>query len=179
MTGTENTSGPDGRRRVLKWLVGLLGGAAGAIAAIPVLGAVLFPVLHRTVREAEGFLDVAAEADLDPDAPARVAVRATRHDGWSVVRAVELGAVWLTRGRDGSIAAFSTVCPHLGCAVDWVLEQRTFNCPCHTSVFGAGGEVRSGPSPRPLDALESRVESGRVLVRFERYVPGRKDRVPA
>jgi Rieske Fe-S protein len=170
------TIGPAPRRRFLEWIVGVAGAAAAAIASTPVLGAVLFPTLARTVREEEGFLDVAAAADLEGGAPLKAPVLATRYDAWTRVEGVELGAVWLRKKDDGSILAFTSVCPHLGCSVDWLAESKTFNCPCHGSAFTVEGRVASGPAPRPLDVLESRVDAGRVRIKYERFVVGTKDR---
>lgn len=51
-------------------------------------------------------------------------------------------------------AAFSKVCPHMGCMVSQV-EDTTLVCPCHIGQFDplAGAEVVSGPPPRPLPQL--------------------------
>ncbi len=164
------------RRGFLKWVASLAGGAAALIAGIPVLSAALFPVRVRTVREGEGFIPVANESDLPDERPIKAAVRTTRHDAWSEVKGVELAAVWIRKKPDGSIAALSSICPHLGCSVDYLPDSDTFNCPCHGSVFARDGQVSSGPSPRALDPLDARVESGKVLVKFERFTPSIPDR---
>ncbi len=164
------------RRRLLSWVVGLAGALAAAIASVPVIWAIIFPVRARTVREQEGFIDVAGFGDLQADAPMKAAVLATRYDAWTRVDGVELGAVWLVRKGDGSLTAFSSICPHLGCSVDWISDTKTFNCPCHGSVFGIEGNVTAGPSPRPLDRLDVRLAAGRVLVRYQRFVVGTPDR---
>jgi Rieske Fe-S protein len=67
---------------------------------------------------------------------------------------------------------YSTICPHLGCAVDYKADQKRFGCPCHDSLFKLDGKVESGPSPRPLDILESRVVDGKVEVRYQRFKTG-------
>ena len=163
------------RRVFLKWVAAIAGSAAGLICAVPVLGAVLFPVRSRTVSEGEGFLPVGDVDQLPPGLPVKVAVRATRLDAWNETKGVELASVWLRKKKDGSIAAFSSICPHLGCSVDYLADSGTFNCPCHGSVFGADGRIVSGPSPRPLDGLATRVEGGQILVKFERFVPGTRE----
>src|SRR5258708_2624601 len=52
-----------------------------------------------------------------------------------------------------------------------------FYCPCHDSSFDASGTKASGPSPRPLDVLDTRVEDGFVLVRFQRFRQGIPEKV--
>jgi len=52
---------------------------------------------------------------------------------------------------DGTPVAFSSVCPHLGCAVLWKKESGRLECPCHNGAFDArSGQVLAGPPPRPL-----------------------------
>ena len=52
---------------------------------------------------------------------------------------------------DGTPVAFSSVCPHLGCAVLWKKESGRLECPCHNGAFDArSGRVLAGPPPRPL-----------------------------
>jgi menaquinol-cytochrome c reductase iron-sulfur subunit len=77
------------------------------------------------------------------------------------------------------VHAFSTVCPHLGCGVDFNADKRAFACPCHESAFALDGRVESGPSPRGLDRLEARVVEGRVEVKYQRFRQGTQDKVPA
>jgi cytochrome b6-f complex iron-sulfur subunit len=50
------------------------------------------------------------------------------------------------------LAAFSTVCPHLGCRVHWMPDQQRFFCPCHNGIFNSDGQAISGP---PADAGQS------------------------
>jgi Rieske Fe-S protein len=156
-------------------VVGLVGGVVAGIGAIPFLGAALFPVRARIVREGEGFIPVLDQSDLQSDGFVKAVVRTTRFDAWSKMDDVELATVWLRKREDGSVLAFSSICPHLGCSVDYLPESRGFNCPCHGSAFTSEGRVISGPSPRPLDLLEARIEGGRVLVKLERFDSGSPD----
>ena len=171
----QHSVGEPPRRVFLKWVAAIAGSAAAVIAAVPVLGAVFFPMRARTISEGEGFLPVGEASELPPELPVRAAVRTTRVDAWSENKGVELASVWLQKKKDGSIGAFSSICPHLGCSVDYLSDNDTFNCPCHGSVFARDGSVVSGPSPRPLDALQARVEEGKVLVKYERFVCGTRE----
>ncbi|HEY3246092.1 MAG TPA: ubiquinol-cytochrome c reductase iron-sulfur subunit [Phycisphaerae bacterium] len=69
---------------------------------------------------------------------------------WSAVTDVVGGKPVIVVMRPEGPAAFSAVCTHLGCIVQWNAEKRAFLCPCHAAVFDADGQVASGPPPKPL-----------------------------
>lgn len=55
------------------------------------------------------------------------------------------------RAGDGTVHAHSARCPHLGCAVRWSPQEKSWDCPCHGSRFDAAtGEVLNGPASAPL-----------------------------
>ncbi len=41
-------------------------------------------------------------------------------------------------------------CPHMGCALKWNSEERTWECPCHGSRFSENGEILDNPSNKRL-----------------------------
>jgi glycine/D-amino acid oxidase-like deaminating enzyme/nitrite reductase/ring-hydroxylating ferredoxin subunit len=57
-------------------------------------------------------------------------------------------AVW--RDDSGACHAVSATCTHKGCTVTWNNADRTWDCPCHGSVFEAGGQIIHGPAREPL-----------------------------
>jgi menaquinol-cytochrome c reductase iron-sulfur subunit len=119
-------------------------------------------------------------AELVENEPKRVAIVDDRRDAWTLERGVELGSVWLvTRGE--KITALSAVCPHLGCSVNVApgAASTGFACPCHTSAFDRDGKRTSGPSPRDMDQLATRLEDGFVVVDFRRFRIGVEDKVEA
>jgi menaquinol-cytochrome c reductase iron-sulfur subunit len=168
--GTESAS----RRGLLKAGVGVLGCGLAAIPVVPALGYVLYPL--GGARAAGAFLPVGERGQFSAT-PVRVDLHADRVDAWSRERDVKLGSCWVVE-QDGKLQAFSTACPHLGCAVDYEPGEGKFKCPCHRSAFTAKGEVEAGPSPRPLDTLEIEEKDGLVAIRFERFRQGVPNKEP-
>ncbi len=80
-------------------------------------------------------------------------------------KAVEYGgtSVLVIRTPE-SIRAFSLICTHLGCTVEWQAENKEFYCPCHDGRFDEFGEVIAGPPPVPLEQIPVKVEADMVIV---------------
>jgi glycine/D-amino acid oxidase-like deaminating enzyme/nitrite reductase/ring-hydroxylating ferredoxin subunit len=57
-------------------------------------------------------------------------------------------AVW--RDDRGVPHAVSASCSHKGCIVTWNNIERTWDCPCHGSIFSADGSIVHGPAVEPL-----------------------------
>lgn len=167
----------DERRSFLKLVTAGLGALTAGLAVIPGLGFLAAP--GRQAGAGGGPLRVAGERDVKPNRPLRVTAVGPHDDAWLRLDKVTLGSCWLVRAaEDGPIRAFSTVCPHLGCGVDYDETAGKFNCPCHTSAFDLEGRCLSGPSPRGLDELETRIEGRDVLVRYQRFRVGTAKREP-
>ena len=132
------TSGaiPDpGRRRVLNWFVGSS------------LGALLVSIVYPVVRflnppevETASTNEVEAGATNDPEFVAK---------GYKIVR---FGSepVIVVRVSDTDFRAFSAVCTHLACIVEYVKANQVIHCNCHNGQFDLHGQVVGGPPPKPL-----------------------------
>ena len=164
-----------GRRGALKTLAAV-GGAVGCGAiAVPTLQFLAAPALGGAGR---GLWVKTVPLDSLPEGePKRVALVADHRDAWTLEKQVELGAAWVVR-KGAAVVAWSTVCPHLGCAVGKSGSGAGFNCPCHDSSFDADGQRMNGPSPRALDVLATRVDDGFVMVEFQRFRQGTPEKDP-
>ncbi len=63
-----------------------------------------------------------------------------------------------------SVKAFSLVCTHLGCIVQWQQDKKEFYCACHDGRFDQFGEVLAGPPPVPLEEFPVSVEGDKAIV---------------
>ncbi|MEW2132334.1 Rieske (2Fe-2S) protein [Streptomyces sp. NPDC005435] len=71
--------------------------------------------------------------------------------------------VVVSRGADGTLKAYSTICTHAGCAIN-KLQGTTLICPCHGSEFdAANGKVLAAPATEPLNELPVKVSAGRIV----------------
>jgi cytochrome b6-f complex iron-sulfur subunit len=66
--------------------------------------------------------------------------------------------------RNEGFVAFSRVCTHLGCIVNYDTIQNEMICPCHAARFNLEGNVLAGPAPSPLEKIPIKVESEKILV---------------
>jgi menaquinol-cytochrome c reductase iron-sulfur subunit len=79
------------------------------------------------------------------------------------------------------VVAFTSECPHLGCAVNLTSDGKDFLCPCHTSSFDLDGKPRNSVPPRPMDQLDVEISAGvdpEVRVKFQRFRTLRKEKIP-
>jgi menaquinol-cytochrome c reductase iron-sulfur subunit len=176
--GADREPGAGPRRGFLAILAGAAGALIGAMGALP---AFIFLGHSLHAKKSSGRDEappVAKPDDLRVGKPLRVTVYGSLRDGWTRVDHARLGAAWLVLMADGRVRAFSTVCPHLGCGVDWNDKAGTFDCPCHNSGFAADGRCLRGPSPRGLDELEVLASDKDIRIRYQRFKVGSKAKEP-
>jgi Rieske Fe-S protein len=81
--------------------------------------------------------------------------------------------------KDKKFTAFTSICPHLGCGINWDEDSGKFICPCHDSFFDIEGRVLSGPSPRGMDTLETEIKDGKIFVKYQKMRLGVSGKTPA
>ena len=54
---------------------------------------------------------------------------------------------------DAELRAFSAICTHLQCTVQYKSDTSQIWCACHNGLYDLAGNVVSGPPPRPLERL--------------------------
>ncbi|MEE9383155.1 MAG: Rieske 2Fe-2S domain-containing protein [Nannocystaceae bacterium] len=153
--------------------VGLVG-----VAAIPGAAYVAYPLNHATTVGGTGLLPAGKLKRFKKGVPSKVDFFDDRVDAWNRIEDVKIGSAWVVRTED-RLLALSSLCPHLGCAIDFDAESIKFKCPCHRSSFSLEGKKEEGPAPRAMDELDVVEEGGLVQVRYLRFKQGANERVPA
>lgn len=64
----------------------------------------------------------------------------------------------------GEYAAFSAVCTHLECTVQYRPDFKHVWCACHNGHFDLTGKNISGPPPRPLETYRVDIRSEDIVV---------------
>ena len=156
----------ESRRSFLGVLLGLGSFFVGALLAVPLIRFALFPLLRRTTELKNSPVGALSEFSSLTEPMMRI-IQIEQVDGWR--KAVSEKAVYVTKGSQGQLRVLTSICPHLGCTVPWSKEKSQFVCPCHGATFAADGTRVSGPSLRGMDTLETSVQDGQLLVRFQYF----------
>jgi cytochrome b6-f complex iron-sulfur subunit len=70
----------------------------------------------------------------------------------------------LVRTPAGELRAFSAVCTHLNCTVQYRSDLSQIWCACHNGHYDLGGKNVEGPPPRPLDPYVVNVRGNQIVV---------------
>jgi Rieske Fe-S protein len=70
----------------------------------------------------------------------------------------------LIRTPGGELRAFSAVCTHLGCTVQYRSDLIQIWCACHNGHYDLNGKNVSGPPPRPLPSYAVNVRGDQIVV---------------
>ena len=71
--------------------------------------------------------------------------------------------IMVLRTQEG-LRAFSLICTHLGCTVQWQADKKQFYCPCHDGRYDEFGDVVAGPPPLSLEQIPVQLDGGTVTV---------------
>ena len=152
------------RRSFLGVLLGFGTVLMGAALSVPLIRFALHPLLTKTTEI--GWSDVGKIDEFAAlTAPAKRLIRVEQRDAWRKI--ISEKAVYVLPGK--AVRILSPICPHLGCSIPWNEAKQEFICPCHVAVFAMDGTKISGPAPRSMDDLDSKVENGMLKVRYQYF----------
>ncbi len=157
---------PEGRRSFLGVLLGLGSFCVGTLLSVPLIRFALFPLLRRTTEVKESTVGRLSDFSALTE-PVMRTLQIEQVDGWR--KSVSEKVVYVTKDVDGHVRVLTSICPHLGCTVPWNKDKKKFLCPCHGATFAADGTRISGPSRRGLDTLETSIQDGQLLARFQYF----------
>jgi menaquinol-cytochrome c reductase iron-sulfur subunit len=190
----EESSEEDVARRA--FVTQVLAGSIGAVVGlVPVLSGLIFfldPLIRgggssgdataggSVQKDAEGFIKLPVARSLLPSdgTPQQVTVEDDLVDAWNKFPNVPIGSVWLLRSESDEVTAFSTICPHLGCAVEYRGARSDFYCPCHLSAFKLDGSKDNPIPPRDMDSLAVKPGMGEeIWVQYKSFRGGISEKV--
>jgi cytochrome b6-f complex iron-sulfur subunit len=119
------------------------------------LASVLYPVLQ--------YLKVPEQAESTPTSVVAAKLTDLKPNQGMVFRFGNQPAI-LVRAADGNFRAFSAICTHLECTVQYRGDMQKIWCACHNGVYDLNGQNIAGPPPRPLQEFKVVTKGNDVLV---------------
>ena len=128
----------------------MLGGGLGASIVSFLYPAIKFMMPPTIAESAVNQVSAGKVADLKPNSG----------------RVFKVGSrpALLVRTAEGEWRAFSAVCPHLNCTVQYQESAHQIWCACHNGLFDLNGKVVGGPPPRGLEQYTVHVQGEEVIV---------------
>ncbi len=136
------------RRSFLSWFLGTSVGAFLASALYPVLRYVVPPKTEEST--AAGVALHVKAADMKPNT------------GFIFKFGNRPGI--LVRTPAGELRAFTAVCTHLACTVQYREDLQHIWCACHNGHYDLNGKNIAGPPPRPLEPYAVNVRGEKIVV---------------
>jgi Rieske Fe-S protein len=136
------------RRSFVNWFLGTSAGAFLLAVAYPLTRYLVPP---RVAESTAGSVTLAIEADQVKPNTGQIFKFGSRPG-------------ILVRTPAGELRAFSAVCPHLNCTVQYRPDLSHIWCACHNGHFDLSGRNIAGPPPRPLDALVVNARGKQIVV---------------
>lgn len=148
------------RRDFVKIVLAFLGTVMGALIGLPAIGYLVSPATKS--RQSEAWVPVGLLENYPVGVPTLFSFTRTTVNGWE--KTVNSFGAYVVRSENGEAKVFSNKCTHLSCRVTWKEDAEAYLCPCHDAHFAKDGAVISGPPPEPLQAYETKIEDGNLLI---------------
>ena len=138
---------PQERRSLLRWLLG-----SGFIASIV---SFLYPAVK--------FMNPPEVPEASTNEVAAGKVQDLRPNTGKIVKFGSRPAL-LVRVSETEWRAFSAICTHLNCTVQFQDSTHQIWCACHNGLYDLNGKVVSGPPPRPLEQYTVHVRGDELVI---------------
>ena len=137
----------EGRRTILSWIAG--GGALASVATF------LYPVLK--------FINPPAVTEAAVNEASGGKVGDLKANSGKIIKFGNKPAL-LVKVAEGEFKAFSAVCTHLNCTVQYRDTTRQIWCACHDGTYDMSGRVVGGPPPAPLEEYTVNLRGDEVVI---------------
>ena len=135
------------RRNLIRWLLG--GGVTASLISF------LYPAIK--------FMDPPEVSEASVNEVPAGKVSDLKPNSGKIVKFGSL-PVLLVRISESEWRAFSAVCTHLNCTVQFKDSSRQIWCACHNGLYNLNGQVVSGPPPKPLEPYDVHVRGEQLVV---------------
>lgn len=162
---TESHSSSRFSRREFATIVsGVVGTLMGALIGIPIIGYFVAPAFRKGGGEA--WVSLGPVDGYPIGEPKAFTFARTQKNGWET--SSKSYGVFVLRDDEKKLTVYSNVCTHLGCRVNWSVDEEAYLCPCHDAQFDLHGEVLYGPPPEPMETFEHEVDAeGNIQILVE------------
>ncbi len=155
------------RRNFFKLVSGAFTGIIVFTLGIPLVDSIVGTIKKTKNRT---YSKLTSVNSIPENNPVNLPFTMTEEDAY--IKNIQPENVWAVKLNEPEVTVYSPICPHLGCRYQWHPDRKLFICPCHHSIFKLDGQVVSGPAPRPLDTLPTKVKNNYLYVLWERFKPG-------
>ena len=138
---------PEKRRSFLGWILG-----GGFVASI-------FSFVYPAFR----FMNPPLLPEASTNEVAAGKVQDLKPNSGKIVKFGSRPAL-LIRVSETEWRAFSAICTHLNCTVQYQDSTQQIWCACHNGFYDMNGKVVSGPPPRPLEEYAVHVRGEEIVI---------------
>jgi len=138
---------PQERRTLLRWLLG--GGFTASLLSF------LYPAVK--------FMNPPTVPEASTNEVSAGKVQSLKPNSGKIVKFGSRPAL-LIHVSDTEWRAYSAICTHLNCTVQFQESTRQIWCACHNGFYDLNGKVVSGPPPRPLEEYAVHIRGEDVVI---------------
>jgi Rieske Fe-S protein len=148
MANDETSVPPDrGRRNFLNWFLGTTAGAFFVAVTYPLSRYLIPPEVEESTAHT-------VTISIKP--------QEVKANSGQIFRFGSQPAI-LIRTPNDELKAFSAVCTHLACIVQYRSDISQIWCACHNGHFDLNGKNIEGPPPKPLEEYVVNVRSDQIV----------------
>lgn len=135
------------RRRFLDYLLGL--------SVITTLGSILYPIIR--------FMSPPQVVEATENSVVAGKINELAVNSGKIFKFGNKPGI-LVHTQSGEFKAFSAVCTHLDCIVQYSSDEKQIWCACHNGRYNLNGKNIDGPPPRPLEEYTVNIRNDEIVV---------------